>query len=32
MALLCFRERGYGATTVDRIVELAGATLRTFYR
>ncbi len=31
-ALLCFRERGYQDTTVEKIVELAGTTVPTFYR
>lgn len=31
-ALLCFRERGYQDTTIERIVELAGTTVPTFYR
>lgn len=31
-ALLCFRERGYQDTTVEKIAELAGTTVPTFYR
>jgi AcrR family transcriptional regulator len=31
-ALQCFRERGYQDTTVEKIVELAGTTVPTFYR
>jgi AcrR family transcriptional regulator len=31
-ALQCFRERGYQETTVEKIVELAGTTVPTFYR
>jgi len=31
-ALQCFRERGYQETTVDRVVQLAGTTVPTFYR
>lgn len=31
-ALQCFREHGYQQTTVERIVQIAGTTVPTFYR